>query len=172
MQRCKDCHKLGKDNEEYSAEYKTTRQALGGLSPFNYKNQLKEIKSMTPEEYETVLLCLHETQTNMKLYAMGFTAVTLGFSYWQREFIPRWFYSLAFTTGMMLGAVYGFARSGWFIVEQLDALGKDYELSRIMKQGIFDSRPDIDSAQRAQYYIHQENQNAKATAYERQLKRQ
>ena len=48
-------HKLGKDSEEFKAEYKTTRDAIGGLSPFNFTNQLADIKSMTPEEYETIL---------------------------------------------------------------------------------------------------------------------
>jgi len=29
-------HKLGKDSEEFKAEYKTTRDAIGDLSPFNF----------------------------------------------------------------------------------------------------------------------------------------
>ena len=49
----------------------------------------------------------------------------------------------------MMGASYGLIKSGWFVVEQIDALGKNYEISRIVKQDIFDSRPDLDSAMRA-----------------------
>ena len=29
-------HKLGKDSEEFKAEYKSTRDAIGGLSPFAF----------------------------------------------------------------------------------------------------------------------------------------
>ena len=30
-------HKLGKDSGEFKAEYKTTRDAIGDLSPFRFK---------------------------------------------------------------------------------------------------------------------------------------
>ena len=33
-------HKLGKDKQEYKAEYKTTRDAMRGLSPFDFNRQL------------------------------------------------------------------------------------------------------------------------------------
>ena len=49
-------------------------------------------------------------------------------------------------------------RTGWFVVERIDQLGKDYEISRLVKQDIFDSRPDLNSAMRAQYYIYQQKQ--------------
>ena len=29
-------HKLGKDSEEFKAEYKSTKDAIGGLSPFAF----------------------------------------------------------------------------------------------------------------------------------------
>ena len=31
-------HKLGKDNEEFNQEYKSTRDALRGLSPFRFQD--------------------------------------------------------------------------------------------------------------------------------------
>ena len=62
--------------------------------------------------------------------------------------------------GTIAGSSYGLIRTGWHIVENLDALGKEYEISRMIKQDIFDSRPDIDSGMRAQYYIHQQKQRA------------
>ena len=68
--------------------------------------------------------------------------------------MPRWFYGIALTTGILTGSLYGVIKTGWFLVESVDALGKDYEISRMVKQDIFDSRPDIDSGMRAQYYIH------------------
>ena len=101
-----------------------------------------------------MLLSLHEAKLNAKLYGTMFCIGTLGFTYWQRTVVPRWFFLVAFTVGAFAGTTYGLVRTGWHIVENLDALGKDYEISRMMKQDIFDSRPDIDSGMRAQYYIH------------------
>lgn len=49
---------------------------------------------------------------------------------------------------------YGSIKTGWFFVERLDKLGKEYELSRMIKQDIFDTRPDLDSGMRAQYYMY------------------
>ena len=151
-------HKLGKDSEEFKAEYKTTRDAIGDLTPYNFRKQLAEIKSLTPEEYETILLSLHEAKMNAKLYAVTFAGLAFGFTYWQRAFVPRSFFFLSITLGMLSGVTYGLIRTGWHLVENVDALGKDYEISRMMKQDIFDSRPDLDSGMRAQYYIHQSNQ--------------
>ena len=53
-----------------------------------------------------------------------------------------------------MGAAYGAIRTGWFLVERIDSLGKEYEISRLMKQDIFDTRPDLDSGMRAQYYMY------------------
>ena len=147
-------HKLGKDSEEFKAEYKTTRDAIGDLSPFKFKKQLADIKSLTPEEYETILLSLHEAKLNIKLFALFFSGAALSFTYWQRAFVPRWFFLVSLGVGGLAGASYGLIRTGWHLVEHVDALGKDYEISRMMKQDIFDSRPDLDSGMRAQYYIH------------------
>ena len=116
-----------------------------------------------------MLLSINEAKLNMKLYAMAFTAATLGFTYWQRSFLPNWFYLIAVSSGVLAGACYGVIRTGWHVVENLDALGKDYEISRLMKQDIFDHRPDIDSSMRAQYYIHQQNVNDK---FDKEHKRQ
>lgn len=54
--------------------------------------------------------------------------------------------------GIFAGLAYGSIKSSWYLVDRLDSLGKDYELSRIIKQDIFDTRPDLDSGMRAQYY--------------------
>ena len=142
-------HKLGKDKEEYKAEYKTTRDALRELSPFDFKRQLQDIKSLTPEEYETILRGLEEVKLNAKLYSCVFMSAALGFTYWQRHVLPRAFYPFAFTIGMCTGCAYGLIRTGSYIVESVDALGKDYEISRMMKQDIFDTRPDLDAGMRA-----------------------
>ena len=40
-------------------------------------------------------------------------------------------------------------------------LGKDYELSRLLKQDIFDTRGDLDSGMRAYYYMQQGKKNEK-----------
>jgi hypothetical protein len=61
--------------------------------------------------------------------------------------------------GLMAGGMYGTIKTGWYFVEKVDALGKDYEISRMMKQDIFDTRPDLDSGIRAQYYMYQQKQN-------------
>ena len=151
-------HKLGKDKEEYKAEYKTTRDALRELSPFDFKRQLDEVKGLTPEEYETVLRALEEVKMNAKLHACAFTTAAVGFTHWQRHVLPRSFYPFAFCIGMAAGGVFGLIRTGSYIAESVDALGKDYEIARMMKQDIFDTRPDLDSGMRAQYYIHQQNQ--------------
>ena len=110
-------HKLGKDNQEFKAEYKTSRDAIGGLSPFRFKEQLSAIKSLTPEEYETILHSLHEAKLNIKLYSFLFTGMTFGFTYWQRAYLPRWFYLVSLTVGGLTGASYGLIRTGWHIVE-------------------------------------------------------
>ena len=110
---------------------------------------------MTPEEYETILRSLEECKVNIKLYAFMFSTAAVSFSYWQRHVLPRVFYPFALCTGIMTGCAYGTIRTGAFAVERVDALGKDYEISRMMKQDIFDTRPDLDAGMRAQYYIHQ-----------------
>jgi hypothetical protein len=61
--------------------------------------------------------------------------------------------------GLFAGVTYGSIKTGWYFVEKLDALGKDYELSRMIKQDIFDTRPDLDSGLRAQYYMYQQRKN-------------
>ena len=75
--------------------------------------------------------------------------MSLGFTYWQRIFLPRGFYPFALMMGFMAGGMYGTIKTGWYFVEKVDALGKEYEISRMMKQDIFDTRPDLDSGLRA-----------------------
>ena len=77
---------------------------------------------------------------------------------WQKVFLRKWFYPFAIGTGMLMGFSFAMIKTGWFIVEQIDSLGKDYEISRIIKQDIFDSRPDLNSGMRAQYYMYQQKQ--------------
>ena len=117
------------------------------------------MKGLTPEEYETLLRCTSELKTNVKYYTTMFVGMSLGFTYWQRIFLPRGFYPFAMFMGLFAGVTYGSIRTGFFFVEKLDALGRDYELSRMIKQDIFDTRPDLDSGQRAQYYMHQQKKN-------------
>ena len=49
--------KRGENNEQFKEEYKTTLDALKELRPWKWREQLKDIKSLTPEEYETILRC-------------------------------------------------------------------------------------------------------------------
>ncbi len=48
-----------------------------------------------------------------------------------------------------------------------DKLGKEYELSRVIKQNIFDTHPELSPPQRAKIYMAQNQENE---AYERSLK--
>ena len=45
----------GDNNQEFKKEYKTGLQALKEIMPWTYKDQLQQIKGLTPEEYETIL---------------------------------------------------------------------------------------------------------------------
>jgi hypothetical protein len=64
-------------------------------------------------------------------------------------YLPKPFFLFSGAIGIAIGGLYGCVRTSLFFVEQMDALGKDYELSRVMKQDIFDTRPDLDSGKRA-----------------------
>ena len=97
-------HKLGKDQGEFKKEYKSSRDALAELNPFNFRKQLKIIKNnMTPEEYETVLYTIEELKANSKTYCCGFITLGVGFTYWQRHVLPRSFYPFALFTGVLSG---------------------------------------------------------------------
>jgi len=111
---------------------------------------------LTPEEYEALLTSFEELKANAKVYSTGFALFTIGFSFWQRRFLPRPFFPFALGVGALSGAAYGSIKTGWYLVERVDALGKDYEISRIVKQDIFDTRPDLDGGIRAQYYMYQQ----------------
>lgn len=110
---------------------------------------MNDIKTLTPEEYEAILSSYEELKVNTKLYCTYFGTVSLGFVYWQRSFVPRSFFFLGGLIGASAGVAYAGIRTGWHLVEQIDKLGKEYEISRLVKQDIFDSRPDIDSNTRA-----------------------
>jgi len=94
-------------------------------------------------------------KANCKVYACEFGLAAAAFSYWQRRFIPRSFIVFSMFCGAFTGAAYGAIKTGWYLVEKCDALGKDYEISRLVKQDIFDTRPDLDSSTRANYYMYQ-----------------
>ena len=82
----------------------------------------------------------------------------MGFTFWQRSFLPRSFYIFSFTMGILAGSAFATLKTGWFFVEKFDKLGKEYELARMMKQDIFDTRPDLKSGMRAHYYMHQQKE--------------
>ena len=92
---------------------------------------------------------------NIKLYSAGFIGLSLAFTYWQRVYLPRGFFPFAVITGVFAGTLFGTLKTGKYFIERADMLGKEYELSRIVKQDIFDTRSDIDSNTRAHYYMHQ-----------------
>ena len=93
-------------------------------------------------------------KVNMKYYSFGFSVMALSFTYWQRVFLPRAFYPFSLFMGVFAGVAYGSIKTSFMFVEKMDALGKQYELSRMIKQDVFDTRPDLDSGMRAQYYMH------------------
>ena len=95
-----------------------------------------------------------ELKANMKYYTLTFLTMALAFNYWQRQFVPRKFYAFSLGMSCFTGVVFGGVKTSWYFVEQLDKLGSNYELSRMMKQDIFDTRPDMNTAMRAQYYEH------------------
>ena len=141
--------KRGENDESFKEEYKTTWDAVMELRPWKWREQLRDIKAFTPEEYETILRCEQEMRTNVKLYSLGCSFLTLGFAFWQRRYVRRGFYAFSLALGVACGCVLAWNNTSWFIVQQLDALGKDYEISRLIKQDIFDTRPDVDAAMRA-----------------------
>ena len=124
---------MGKDQSEFKAEYKSTRDALKEFSPWQWRKQIEYVKGLTPEEYETVLRSLEELKANVKCYTVGFAGLSLAFTYWQRIFLPRGFYPFAIFMGAFAGFTYGSIKTGWYFVERLDQLGRDYELSRMIK---------------------------------------
>jgi hypothetical protein len=148
-------HKLGEDESQYKAEYKSTRDALKEFSPWQWTKQLEYVKRLTPEEYETCLRSIDELKLNIKYYSVGFIGLSIAFTYWQRVYLPKGFFPFAVLAGATAGAFFGSIRTARYFIERLDMLGKDYELSRMVKQDIFDTRSDIDSSTRAHYYMHQ-----------------
>ena len=152
-------HQLGKNQQEFKKEYKTMGDALKGFNPLRIRQRLHEVKNLTPEEYETILMSYEEVKVNIKLYSFFFTSLGLGFTYWQRANLTKSFYLVPVLLGLFSGVTYGAIKTGTHFVEAMDQLGKDYESARIIKQDIFDTRPDIDSGMRAQYYMYQQRKN-------------
>lgn len=110
------------------------------------------IKSLTPEEYETVQDCIRELKTNSKYYSVGFATMALSFSYWQRVYLPRKFHIWSVIVGGFAGVTYATVKTSLYAAERIDMLGKDYEISRMVKQDVFDTRRDLKSGERAQFY--------------------
>ena len=147
-------HKIETNESEdgFKKEYKSTRDVLAYMSPLRYRQQWQIVKNFTPEEHETLESCLFEYKTNLKYYTSIFLTGCLGFNYWQRQYVPRKFYFFSFCISCSMGALFSSVKTAWYFVEQMDRLGQEYELSRMIKQDIFDTRPDMNTAMRAQYY--------------------
>ena len=63
---------------------------------------------------------------------------------------------------MFSGAFYAAIMTGKYSIQKVDMLGSEYELSRLIKQDIFDTRPDVDADIRALYYMEQAKRNDEA----------
>ena len=113
-------HKLGKDQSQFKAEYKSTRDALKEFSPWQWRKQLQYVKGLTPEEYETCLRSTEELKANVKYYSFGLIGMSVGFTYWQRMYLPRGFFPFAVVMGAFAGVTYGSIKTGWYFVEKLD----------------------------------------------------
>ena len=122
---------------------------MSEFSPLKWRQQWQLIKNFTPEETVTLDNCLAELKTNFKVYTAGFVTLATAFNYWQRHVVPRKFYIFTLGVSTLTAAVFSCVKTSWYYVEQMDRLGQDYELSRMMKQDIFDTRPDMDTAMRA-----------------------
>ena len=76
---------------------------------------------------------INELKLNIKVYSVGFVGLSLGFTYWQRVYLPRGFYPFAVLSGVLAGALFGTVKTGYHFIERADILGKEYELSRMVK---------------------------------------
>ena len=141
-------HQAG-DEEGFKKEYKSSKDVLSQFSPFRFRQQWQTVQNFTPEEHETLESCLFEFKTNMKYYTSMFITGSLAFNYWQRQYVPRKFYFFSAIISVSAGALFAWVKTNWFFIEQMDKLGQDYELSRMVKQDIFDTRPDMNTAMRA-----------------------
>ena len=92
---------------------------------------------------------MNEYKVNFRVFTSIFLTVGLGFNYWQRSYVPRKFYGFTIAASLVGGSIWAGVRTSWYFVEQMDKLGQEYELSRIVKQDIFDTRPDMDTSTRA-----------------------
>ena len=128
-------HKIETNESEdgFKKEYKSTRDVLAYMSPLRYRQQWQIVKNFTPEEHETLESCLFEYKTNLKYYTSIFLTGCLGFNYWQRQYVPRKFYFFSFCISCSMGALFSSVKTAWYFVEQMDRLGQEYELSRMIK---------------------------------------
>ena len=117
---------------------------------------------MTPEEYETLVLCGNYFKRHFTFYTTIFLFVGGGFTYWQRMYLPRGFFVFTGFMAMFSGAFYAAIMTGKYSIQKVDMLGSEYELSRLIKQDIFDTRPDVDADIRALYYMEQAKRNDEA----------
>lgn len=152
---------LDDKKKTFKKEYQSSREALNEFSPFQWKKQMKYIANLTPEEYETVLQNIDDWKSRSYLWSGVFGGLLVGFTYWQRIFLPKPFYIFSAVTGVALGMTFAAIQTGKTAIEDLDKLGKEYELSRLVKQDIFDTRDDLDSGMRAYYYMQQAKRNEK-----------
>ena len=150
---------LKERKETFKKEFRSASDVFKEFSPFRLTKQMNYIKNLTPEEYETVLMVLDDLKCNTVIYSALFLSLTSGFTYWQRMYLPRGFWFFTGFFGIFSGVFMGTIKSGYFGIEQLDKLGKEYELSRLIKQDIFDTRPDVDADIRALYYMKQNKMN-------------
>ena len=58
-------------------------------------------------------------------------------------FLPRWFYGVTFVFSLSAGAMLSVIQAYREFVINLDKLGKEYELSRMIKQNLFDTHPEL-----------------------------
>ena len=96
---------------------------MAEFSPFRWKKQWLAIRNYTPEECETLESCMHELKVNSKYYCSIFGVATIGFNFWQRQYVPRKFYAFSFSVAMLTGMIFAGVKTGWYFVEQLDQLG-------------------------------------------------
>ena len=69
----------------------------------------------------------------MKYYSSIFFIASIGFNFWQRQYIHKQFYFMSIGCSLLTGMVFGCVKTSWFYVEQMDKLGEEYELSRMIK---------------------------------------
>ena len=140
---------LEERRQETREQAQSMRDVFKEMSPRMWSKHWNYLRNLTPEEYETVLDCVETLKKNATIYIPFFLGGSLAFTYWQRMFLPKSFYFFAVFMGIFAGSMFAAIKTGTYAAVSIDKLGKEYEISRLMKQDIFDTRPDVDSAIRA-----------------------